>query len=110
MRALAQSVAPRGLVRLAVPMSFGLKAVAPMLPEFLAAYPDVTIDLLPELTKLRAAGHPIVMLGQVHREMPFMLGAANVGADRRQQISRWLWQYSSRSRLVAWRGVCGFAA
>jgi DNA-binding transcriptional LysR family regulator len=26
-------------------MSFGLKAVAPILPEFLAAYPDVTIDL-----------------------------------------------------------------
>lgn len=43
--AIAQSAAPRGVVRLATPMSFGLQHVAPLLPDFFAAYPDVSVDM-----------------------------------------------------------------
>jgi len=39
------SVQPRGQVRLAIPMSFGLRWVAPLMPQLLRQYPELSIDL-----------------------------------------------------------------
>ncbi|MGU3285133.1 LysR family transcriptional regulator [Methylobacterium mesophilicum] len=36
---------PRGTVRLAVPMSFGLRWVAPLLPDLIRLYPELTVEL-----------------------------------------------------------------
>jgi DNA-binding transcriptional LysR family regulator len=43
--AQAKSAIPRGRVRLSVPMSFGLRHVSPILPNFFGSYPQISIDL-----------------------------------------------------------------
>ena len=43
--ALGQSAAPRGVVRLAAPISFGVLYLGPLLPELFTRYPEITLDL-----------------------------------------------------------------
>lgn len=47
----------------------------------LGSNPDLTADLLPQIAAMRARNQPFALIGQVHREMPFMYGDALVTAD-----------------------------
>jgi acyl-CoA hydrolase len=43
---------------------------------------DITADLLPLVDAARTRGHDCVLLGQVHRQMPFMTGHATIDPER----------------------------
>jgi len=47
----------------------------------LACNPDITLDLLPMIAKRREAGETILMLGQVHAELPYMPGDSELGME-----------------------------
>jgi DNA-binding transcriptional LysR family regulator len=44
-QAQAMRLAPAGLLRVSVPVTFGTEALVPVLPDYLARYPDVSVDL-----------------------------------------------------------------
>ncbi|AZD05230.1 acetyl-CoA hydrolase/transferase C-terminal domain-containing protein [Pseudomonas chlororaphis] len=46
----------------------------------LSCNPDITLDLLPMISERRAAGETILLLGQVHRDLPYMPGDAEIDA------------------------------
>ncbi|HKS14988.1 MAG TPA: acetyl-CoA hydrolase/transferase C-terminal domain-containing protein [Pseudomonas sp.] len=47
----------------------------------LSCNPDITLDLLPMLARRRAAGETILVLGQVHAELPYMPGDSELPRD-----------------------------
>lgn len=44
----------------------------------LSCNPDITLDLLPMIQRRRAAGETILLLGQVHTELPYMPGSSEL--------------------------------
>lgn len=74
---LDDAAIPRGPVRLACMGAFGVRTLAPMLPDFMSAYPDVEIDL-------HIADDPVDMIGGGF-DMAIRLGPA---PDSSMRISR----------------------
>ncbi len=116
------SVQPRGLVRVAVPMSFGLRWVAPLLPEFFRRYPDVQIDLhLADSTvdlvadgfdaALRIAALPdsslvarrLCAVTQFVVASPAYLAREGRPAHPRELVDRPCMSYAYRARSDVWR-------
>ena len=71
------------LMRLGVNVVAQLVATSESRPEkvSLGANPEVTLDLLPYFRERRAAGLPALLVGQVNRQMPYMLGDAEREAE-----------------------------
>lgn len=47
----------------------------------LSCNPDITLDLLPMIAKRRAAGETVLIVGQVHTDLPYMPGDSELGMD-----------------------------
>ncbi|TFF43313.1 acetyl-CoA hydrolase/transferase C-terminal domain-containing protein [Pseudomonas sp. RIT623] len=48
----------------------------------LSCNPDITLDLLPMIARRRAEGETILVLGQIHDQLPYMPGDAELGLDQ----------------------------
>lgn len=113
---------PRGQVRLAVPMSFGLRWVSPLIPELIRQYPELSIDLhLSDASvdliadgfdaALRIAALPdsslvarkLCAVTQYLVASPDYLKQHGVPQHPRELSSRQCFSYAYRARSQVWR-------
>ncbi|MEX3019660.1 LysR family transcriptional regulator [Kluyvera sp. STS39-E] len=116
------SVQPRGQVRLAVPMSFGLRWVAPLMPEIIRQFPELSVDLhLSDASvdliaegfdaALRIAALPdsslvarkLCAVTQFLVASPAYLAEHGVPQHPRDLSSRRCFSYAYRARSQVWR-------
>jgi DNA-binding transcriptional LysR family regulator len=116
------SVQPRGQVRLAVPMSFGLRWVAPLMPELMRQFPELSVDLhLSDASvdliaegfdaALRIAALPdsslvarrLCAVTQYLVATPCYLAEHGAPAHPRELSTRQCFSYAYRARSQVWR-------
>jgi len=80
---VARDVLKRGLNAIAQLVAAPPPNEAPAGLLSLGSNADLTADLLPQIAAMRAGGNnkPFALIGQVHRDLPFMYGDALVTAD-----------------------------
>ena len=79
--AAEQSTLPRGRVRLSAPLSFGVAYLGPMLPGFLQAYPEISVDFRAERPQGRPGGRRL-RSGPAHRHPRGLVFARPAGSAR----------------------------
>lgn len=118
------SVQPRGHVRLAVPMSFGLRWVAPLMPELIRQFPEISVDLhLSDASvdliaegfdaALRIAALPdsslvarrLCAVTQYLVAAPAYLAEHGIPQHPRELSDRQCFSYAYRARSQVWRFV-----
>ncbi|WLS77289.1 LysR family transcriptional regulator [Erwinia pyri] len=116
------SIQPRGQVRLALPMSFGLRWVAPLMPALLRQYPELSVDLhLSDASvdliaegfdaALRIASLPdsslvarrLCAVTQYLVASPSYLAEHGAPAHPRELSARQCFRYAWRARSQVWR-------
>jgi DNA-binding transcriptional LysR family regulator len=75
-----EQTAPRGRLRVTTPVSFGTHELAPAIADYLAAYPDVSIDL--------SLDDPYIDLVERRFDLPFASAICRIRLSSRENYTR----------------------